>query len=169
MLGQSWLIIKTCTKLLKTRKKETHLNLNLIFLFFSTFSLLGRVTLSRSSFIQTNIFSKKNSFSFSIILNMVYFFQQLLFQTEHHHHIFFINFRLTLKNIFFEENEYDTHFLNFLFNIPKYIFWRKWTRHSLSIFFKFFYCKQNIILFFLQRNKIKNFIFFCIFWIQKFK
>ena len=43
-------------KLLKTKKKETYLNLNPIFLFFQ-FSFFGRVTLSRSSFIQQIFFS----------------------------------------------------------------------------------------------------------------
>ena len=90
---------------------------------FSQFSLLDRVILSRSSFIQTNIFRKR---------------KQLFFHFQHHHFlttffysrhvIFFATFRLTLKNYFFEENEYDTHFFNFfrfLFKIKHHPISRK--------------------------------------------
>ena len=77
------------------------------------------------------------------------FFNTFLFQTEHHHHIFFINFRLTLKNIFFEENEYDTHFLNFLFNIPKYIFLKKMNK---TLTFNFFFIVKYHLIFSKKQN-----------------
>ena len=84
-----------------------------------------------------------------------HFFNTFLFQTCH----FFTTFRLTFKNIFSKKTNTTLIFSIFFIQHSKiYIFWRKWTRHSLSIF-SIFYCKQNIILFFLQRNKIKNFIF----------
>ena len=48
-------------KLLKTKKKETHLNLNPIFSFFQ-FSLFGRVTLSDHPLFNKYFFRKKTFF-----------------------------------------------------------------------------------------------------------
>ena len=72
-------------KILKTMKeKKEHFNLNLIFHFFN-FHFFGRVTLSRSSFIQQTFFYKKTSpffLSFStwyIFLTTFYSRQNLFF------------------------------------------------------------------------------------------
>ena len=113
------------------RERKKHI-FNLIRFFFN-FHFFDQVTLSRSSFIQTNIFCKK--LFFSIIFNTAYFNNNFLFQMES-----FFLFNIP-KYIFFEENEQDVHFqfFNFLLQI-----------------------KYHLI--FLQRNKVENFFFFCIFF-----
>ena len=60
-------------KLLKTKKKETHLNLNPIFSFFQ-FSLFWSSHTIPIILYSTNIFFCKKNFLFFIIFNMVYFF-----------------------------------------------------------------------------------------------
>ena len=99
----------------KARKKHiSNLIQFFVFQFFSTFSLLGRVTLSRSSFIQTNIFCK---IFFFIIFNMVRFFVNLFYSRQNIIIIFFYQFSFDTQKYFFEGNEYDTHLLNFSFFI----------------------------------------------------
>ena len=122
-------------KILKTRKEETHPNLKLIFHFFSTFSLLDRVTLSRSSFVQTNIFSKKKTLSLFWLFSTWYIFSTTFIPD---------------MSIFFLP----------IFNNPKVFFWRKRIKHS---FFRiFFYSKWNTIL--LRKKKWNEKLLFFVFF-----
>ena len=105
------------------RQKRKHLS-NLSPHLFCKFS--HQVTLSRSSFIQQILFVKKLLFFLSFS-NTIYFLLATHLYSRQNIIItfFFINFRLTLKNIFFEENEYDTHLLNFFFSKINYPITRK--------------------------------------------
>ena len=151
---------------LKTKRERKHIS-NLInffiFQFFSTFSLLGRVTLSRSSFIQTNIFRKKTLFQHLFILDMSSFF--------------FANFQLP-KNIFFWRkrirHSFFSNFFNLLFKIKHYLTSRKKQSGKLYFFVFFFLRNSKYIFFVLTRVKFFNFTnfslntknIFCFFFVE---
>ena len=69
------------------------------------------------------------------IFNIVYFFTTHLYSRQNIIITFFINFRLTLKNIFSKKTNTTLIFSIFLFNIPKYIFLKEMNK---TLTFKFF-------------------------------
>ena len=87
------------------KKKKKRIS-NLI-CFFSIFqiSLFGRITLSRSFFIQINIFEKK-------LLLFLIVFKHRTSSSQ-----FFLPIFVWHSKYFFEKNEYDTHLFNFSFFI----------------------------------------------------
>ena len=94
-----------CAQKFEEKERKKHIS-NLIqffhFSIFSIFSLLGRVTLSRSSFIQTNIFCKRKQLFFYHFQRCIIIFYNI-FYSRQNIIIFFTSFCLTFKNIFFEE------------------------------------------------------------------
>ena len=133
-------------RLLKTKKKETHFNLNPIFSFFQ-FSLYWSSHTILIILYSTNIFRKKTSFFpsfFFIIFNTIYFFNsRYLFQTCQ---FFFLPIFIQHSKIYFQffqcfqKNEYDTHFFNFsffLFKIKHYPITRK--EQNEKLFFRIFF------------------------------
>ena len=120
----------------------------MIFFIFFLISTFGRVTLSRSSFIQQKFFCKRKQLFF-------YHFQHCIFLTTPFildmSVFFFANFHSTLKNIF-------SIFQFFQF------FKKMNTTLIFSIFRLLFKIKHHPIL----RKKQNEKLFFCIFF-QKFK
>ena len=129
----------------KERKKHISnlIQFFFIFQFFSTFSLLGRVTLSRSSFIQTNIFRKKKTLFFFIIFNMAFFSTPFIPDMS----VFFVNFQL-LKNIYFFLKKMNKTLVfsifHLLFKVKHHPTSRKKQNEKLFIFFQnlktYFFC-----------------------------
>ena len=132
MLDQSWLIIKTCTKLLKIRKKETHLNLNLIFHFFF------------------NIFTFRSSHTISILL-----YWNKYFSKKKTLSLFFDHFQ---HGIFFSTTFIPDRII-FLFNIPKYIFSKKMNKTLTFNFFQFFIANKISSYFFTKKQNWKLLFF----------
>ena len=93
----------------KERKKHNS-KLDRFFIFFK-FSLFGRVTLSRSSFIQTSIF-RKNPFFFYHFQHGI-FFLSIAFYSRHVS--FFANFQSTPKMSFSKKTNMTLIFLIFHF------------------------------------------------------
>ena len=84
-------------------RKQHNSNLNRFF----QFSLFGRVTLSRSSFIQQIFFVKKTSFFFWSFLTWYIFYEPLFIPTCH----FFTTFHLTLNKVFSKKTNMTFIFL----------------------------------------------------------
>ena len=130
---------------LKTKKERKHISILIRFfhfsIFFLTFSLLGRVILSRSSFIQTSIFVKTSFWSF---FNMVHFFTSHFYSRQDTH--FFYRFQFFN---FFEENEWDIHFLIFLFK-NKLSYYEKGTEWK-----PFFFKDSKHIFWFWQESNFR--------------
>ena len=107
---------------LKTKKERKHISILIrffhfsIFFFFLTFSLLGRVILSRSSFIQTSIFVKTSFWSF---FNMVHFFNKPFYSRQDN-----IFFSFSIFSIFLKKTN-ETFISSFFYSKINYPITRK--------------------------------------------
>ena len=119
---------------LKTKRERKHIsNLINFFVFqFLIFSLLGRVTLSRSYFIQTNIFFAKRLFLFLITFNMVYFQQPFIldktpfFWRKRIRHPFFYFIQNETLSYCEKKNGMKNYFLYFFGNWKHiFLFWQE--------------------------------------------
>ena len=142
------------------RRENTYLIC--VLLFFVNFLIeshyLNHPLFTQAFFVKTPFF---------IIFNKVYFLTTHLYSRQNIIiTFFFINFRLTLKNVFSKKTNTTLIFSIFLFNIPKYIFFKENERDThFQIFWFFLIVNKISSYFFLQRNKIENFSF-CIFFLE---
>ena len=128
MLDQSWFIIETCTKLLKIRKKETHLNLNLIF-------------------------HNKTSLFFFIIFNIVFFLSTPFYSI---YVSFLLSIFKSRKNIFLEKTNKTLVFFHFLFKVKHYPTSRK-KQSGKQFFVYFFFWKFKTHIFCFDKVKFFEF------------